>query len=923
MSKPLSFVDLMQRASPEKEKAPTEAGANESEQTRHRDVSSVQQPTRKTIAMADSIDASGAGKAHGHDEYVCEPAAPEEFEICGMLGSLTAISSVAGYGASEREWKHFDLVLGLTEDLLPVASDPSAPTSPSSRIPAENRGKVPSEMRHGMVGGITGWTAKRSTDSEVAAWSKNSDLGICVQTRLVRAFDVDIADPAISADVRDRIEMCAGSLPCRSRPNSGKLLLAFRMQGDFRKDRIETEHGPIEFLATGQQFIAVGTHPSGVRYEWEGLGDAIPELTPEEFGVIWQALSDAYGTRDESGSHTPAARGRVDAGPEGDLDRQVTLNRVNDETIADLWSALDAFTAQDADDYDTWVPKLGLALKSLEQAGRADEAHEMWHHVSAKSPRYDYDQTEMKWEGLTPNHITYLTIFDMAKARGWVNPKSEEALKANATAGTRQDRTDAGNVTLMAAQVDGNLRFVPERRMWLGWDGERWTPDTYGTFAQAAALQVAEHYHHQAVEIRKQAERPGLDDKERKRIEQAAASVEKWATQCRNKKAIDNMLALAKGDARFALAVGELDCDPWLFGVDNGVVDLRTGTLREACRDDYVTRRAPVAYNPKAQAPRWKQFIEEITAKPVAGPVGGYQARPALAAYMQRALGYAMTGSTGEHKMFIAIGEGSNGKNVLLDLLQWLMGDYCQTVPPEALMATRHDADSERPSPTAATLAGARAAISSESKDGQRLDVALVKRHTGGGYMTARFLRENTFRFEITHKLWLMTNHKPALDHMDEAMRGRLHMIPFDMRWNRPGHPERNPSLPDGDKDLPTKLKQEAEGVLAWLIAGAVAYVQEGLEPPEEVVRMTKAFFMDQDPLGRWLDTCVPCDARSGTSAADLFNAFNGWQSAEDEEGGPVSQKAFSQALVARGIAKHTDKSGAKYGLRTLSAKGN
>lgn len=916
-------------STPDKEKAPTEAGANEMICQPNTGVTSTQQPNEKATMQnsntAQEIGNSEENERADFESYVCEPARPEEFELCDKLDNLTAISSLTGYGASEREWKHFDLVLGLTTDMLPVASDPSVPTDPNSKIPPENRGKVPSEIRSGLVGGIRGWTAKSSTAREVAMWSKNPDLGICIQTREVRAIDIDIADAAVAQQVVNLVERTCGALPKRMRRNSGKCLLAFRMPGKFSKAAFKTstsDNSKIEFLADGQQFVAVGTHPSGARYEWEGgLPASIPSLRAEEFALLWDLLRGYFAVEQETRAATASINSN-DSRISGDLDRIVTLDQVTDETIADLWSALETFTAKDADDYDLWVPKLGHAIKSLAQAGREEVALEMWHKVSAKSLRYDHDQTQAKWETINPDRITYKTIFELAMARGWVNTKSAKALKASATADTRQDRTDAGNVTLMAQQVDGNLRFVPERRMWLWWDGERWTPDTYGTFAQAAALQVAEHYHRQAIELRKQGERKGLDDKESKRIEQAATSVEKWATQCRNKKAIDNMLALAKGDARFALAVGELDCDPWLFGVDNGVVDLRTGTLREACREDYVTRRAPVAFNPAAQAPRWKQFIKEITAKPVAGAVGSYQAREALAAYMQRALGYAMTGSTGEHKMFIAIGEGSNGKNVLLDLLQWLMGDYCQNVPPEALMATRHDADSERPSPTAATLAGARTAISSESKDGQRLDVALVKRHTGGGYMTARFLRENTFRFEITHKLWLMTNHKPALDHMDEAMRGRLHMIPFDMRWNRPGHPERNPSLPDGDKELPTKLKQEAEGVLAWLIEGAVAYVQEGLEPPDEVVRMTKAFFMDQDPLGRWLDTCTLCEAPSGTSAADLFSAFNSWQNKEDEEGGPVSQKAFSQALAARGIAKHTDKFSTKYGLRVHSAKG-
>lgn len=920
MNRDMSFIALMHSGAAQKEMPP--GGGIQDQQ---HGVTSA-----GTYGMNDEMKDTDLADVHGHDgksldDYLCEPARPEEFEdVNEFIAKLVTISDRAGYGASEAEWKHFELVLGLTADLLPVASDPSVPTSPTSKIPDENRGKVPSEIRQGMVGGIAGWTAKRSTCKEVAAWAKNADLGICVQTREVRAIDIDIADAAIARQVVDLVEMGCGLLPKRTRSNSGKCLLAFRMPGTFSKAAFKTsatDNSKIEFLADGQQFVAVGTHPSGARYEWEGgLPAEIPTLSAEEFTQLWDLLRGHFAVEQET-RPTAATINREGSRVAGDLDRIITLHQVTDETIEDLRSALMVFTEEDADNYELWVPKLGHALKSLAQAGREEVALEMWHEVSAKSPRYDRDQAQAKWETLDPDRITYKTIFELATARGWLNPRSTEALKANATAATRLDRTDAGNVSLMASQVAGNLRYVPERRMWLWWDGECWTPDTYGTFAQSAALQVAEHYHRQALDLRKQVEKTGLDDQERKRIEQAAASVEKWAAHCRNKKAIDSMLALAKGDSRFALAVGELDRDPWLFGVANGVVDLRNGALRDGCRDDYVTRRAPVAFNPSATAPRWLQFIEEVTAKPVAGKVGGYQARGGLAAYLQKALGYAMTGTTGEHKMFICIGDGSNGKNVLLDLLQWLMGDYCQTIPPEALMATRHDADAERPSPTAATLAGARAAISSESKDGQRLDVALVKRHTGGGYMTARFMRENTFRFEITHKLWLMTNHRPALDHMDEAMRGRLHMIPFDMRWNRPGHPERNSALPDGDKDLPAKLRQEAEGVLAWLIAGAVAYVQEGLEPPEEVVRMTKAFFMDQDPLGRWLDTCTRCEARTGTSAADLFNAFTKWQGAEDEEGGPVSQKAFSQALVARGIAKHTDKSGAKYALRL--GKGN
>jgi putative DNA primase/helicase len=274
--------------------------------------------------------------------------------------------------------------------------------------------------------------------------------------------------------------------------------------------------------------------------------------------------------------------------------------------------------------------------------------------------------------------------------------------------------------------------------------------------------------------------------------------------------------------------------------------------------------------------------------------------------------------------MLIAVGAGSNGKNVLLDIVQEVMGDYCRTIPPEALMATRHDADSERPSPTVASLAGARLAISSESRDGQRLDVALVKRHTGGGYMTARMMRENTFRFEITHKLILMTNHKPSLDHLDDALRGRLHLVPFDRTWNRPGHTDRNESLPDGDPKLMDKLRAEAPGVLAWLIEGAVSYALEGLEPPQEVVRMTRAYFAEQDPVGRWLETMEQCGPEHGTPARGLYEAFNLWHRDEDDGSGkaPETEKAFSSALESRGIAKKKTKTANKFGLRAQKVEG-
>lgn len=194
-----------------------------------------------------------------------------------------------------------------------------------------------------------------------------------------------------------------------------------------------------------------------------------------------------------------------------------------------------------------------------------------------------------------------------------------------------------------------------------------------------------------------------------------------------------------------------------------------------------------------------------------------------------------------------------------------------------------------------------------------------MKRHTGGGFMTARLMRENTFQFEITHKLWLMTNHRPGLDRLDEAMRGRLHIVPFDRTWNRPGHPAPDPRLPDGDRHLMEQLSREHEGILAWLVEGAVAYHCCGLIAPPEVNDLTGDYFNEIDAMGRWLDERDQCEPQDGAMSTDLFNDFKSWAVAA---GGPDSRShvAFSKGLRDRGVRSHKTAKGTQWGVRLLNA---
>lgn len=199
------------------------------------------------------------------------------------------------WGATPEDWALLSDVAGLTEDLLPVVSNPGARIDPESKL--KTLGKVPSLYNSsGLVVGIGRWTQKKATHRDIDRWQDNTDLGICVQTRQVRALDVDIDDADTVARIRAIITEHLGGLPTRGREDSTKVLLAFTLPGEFTKRILKTEHGAIEFLATGQQFIAVGTHPKGARYEWDEGGTPcdFPEVRREAFEACWAELMHQF-----------------------------------------------------------------------------------------------------------------------------------------------------------------------------------------------------------------------------------------------------------------------------------------------------------------------------------------------------------------------------------------------------------------------------------------------------------------------------------------------------------------------------------------------------------------------------------------------------------------------------------------------------
>ena len=329
--------------------------------------------------------------------------------------------------------------------------------------------------------------------------------------------------------------------------------------------------------------------------------DKLDSISLDKYGKPWHPSANEQTSSDDESGDDIASDTADDGGDD------CAPMPTDPAIMADLRRAL---TTLDADKRDVWID-VGMALKSL-----GDQARALWLEWSQTSDKYKAREAARTWESFKPTHTGYQSVFKQAQDAGWVNPKSRAGSRGAATASTLIDRTDAGNVALLADQTNGDLRFVSETKTWLAWTGQRWEPDTFGTLAHESALQVGSYYLDKATEIRKQA-RDGAEAKERKLLEQAAAHLEAWAVKCRNKGGIEAMLVLAKVDARFALSVNRLDTNPMLFGVANGVVDLATGALRPASRDEFVTRRSPFEFDPAALAPRFEQFITEITSAPI------------------------------------------------------------------------------------------------------------------------------------------------------------------------------------------------------------------------------------------------------------------------------------------------------------------
>lgn len=393
-------------------------------------------------------------------------------------------------------------------------------------------------------------------------------------------------------------------------------------------------------------------------------------------------------------------------------------------------------------------------------------------------------------------------------------------------------------------------RYVAAWGRWLVWDGQRWrTEDTLAAtdLIRSVCRQTA-----------------------------VRADNPKIAAKLASASTVGGVERLARADRRHAATTDEWDADPWLLNTPGGVVDLKTGRMRPHDRADRMTKITTAT--PSGDCPTWKQFIDEVT--------GGDKE---LQAYLQRMVGYALTGSTQEHALFFLYGTGANGKSVFVNTLATILGDYATNAPMDTFMETRTD----RHPTDMAGLRGARFVAAIETEQGKRWAESKLKNLTGGDKIAARFMRQDFFEFFPQFKLFVAGNHKPAIRNIDEAMKRRLHLIPFTITVP----PERR------DKNLQHKLLAERDGILAWAVQGCLDWQRHGrLDPPQRVVDATEEYFEAEDALGRWLDERCVRTPNAKSLTAELFSDWKQWADAAGEFTG--SQKRFADLLLNRGLDK-------------------
>lgn len=434
-----------------------------------------------------------------------------------------------------------------------------------------------------------------------------------------------------------------------------------------------------------------------------------------------------------------------------------------------------------------------------------------------------------------------------------------------------------------------DARYCAPLGGWLLWRGQHWEPEPgmkpmamVRGFVRNKARLLVEWAERRATTLE-----PAAGEK-------LVAWAKSQAKTLRQDASIAAVERLARSNVKALAVPDQWDADDFLLGTPGGTVDLRTGELREATRGDYITRLTSIAPAERGTRPEaWLRFLGEV-----------FPGDPEMVTFMQRLAGYALTGSTREHRFFVCHGSGRNGKGTLLGTLQAIMGDYAKGIPTATLLEARSP---QHASPLA-RLRGARFVRGAELPVGQVWDEGLVKQLTGGDSITANLMRQDAFDFVPKFTLIVDGNTKPRIRTTDVAMRSRMTLIPFTASF-----------AGREDRELPDRLKGEAGAILRWAIDGAVAWQRDGLRIPASVDRASRDYLDSEDSLAHFLEDETVAAPGNRVTAAALYSRYRGW--AAEQGVAAATARAFGGMLSERGIERYRDMTSRGFvGLRLRDA---
>ena len=695
-------------------------------------------------------------------------------------------------------------------DLVSVIP-PKADLAPTTKIKLDSRGKAPGKRR--LDGRWTGYPFLSSgpvTARDIREWT-NWKANVGIQGKHFPGLDVDSEDATLTQFIVQEALSFLGPAPVRT-SREPRRLLVYRTDEPFARVRaIITYRGKshvIEMLGDGRQYLVHGAHPSGTDYGWEGK--PLWQWPPGTLAAVDQGkvLEFFAHLRAKLGNRADVLIAGTEADPTEPPPPQESLLAPSLELLREVVDAI----PNDYDDRETYI-RVGYAVKAAAGPDHAGEAFDIW---SAWASRWEHGANEPEtmaadWAGMKPPYKTGWAYLQSMRGAAAVVAASEFAADPGgeepASKAAPREMADADNARRLVALHGDRLRFVVQWGRWLVWQDGRWVEDPYDVYVSRLAMDVGHMLREQAT---------GMLGKE-------GEALFKAGTQALHTARISNMIRLARSFPEVQIHHEQLDVNPWLLGVRNGVVDLQTGKLREAEPEDLVTMQCPVDYRPDAKATRWEKALEE------------WFPDEETRGFVQRLAGAALHGGQKDHIFVIDYGHGRNGKGTYTRAVQRVLGPYCVLVHKDLLAGTRDQHDTVK-----AALFRARLAFAAETQRRVRLREESIKALTGGDRIQARRMREDPWEFNPTHMLRLNTNYLPQVNGRDEGIWRRIRVVEWISNFEG-----------REDNELDDRLAVEAPGILRWMIDGCLAWQERGLDEPEAVQEATLRYRRDEDACNK------------------------------------------------------------------------